>query len=331
MTCRNVPRPDADPVTKIFSAGDPGYRSERDEVVLPPAREYAALNPHEKRLLYNFNDVASAFRRELWERHPFPRTPFGEDVLMARAFLEAGYVVVYDAEACVEHSHDYDASETRSRAEVDGRFNAEWLGRICVASPRDVDVLTERLSREDAAAIRNLGLEPQAESEAIERARRLRRAAFEGLYEGGRNATPSSRPHTVMRDSGQLRILYVVHGFPPETWAGTEVYTYNLAKEMLALGHEVAILCRAPASEGTSEFDTVEEDFQGLRVFRDGAWTRARIAARELPQAGSRDGVPRDPRGIRAGRRPLPAFDPHVGGTRGDREGPWTGDGDDVP
>ena len=268
VTCRNIPRPDADPVTKVFSAGDPGYRPEREEVELPPDHEYAALNPHERRLLYNFNDVASAFRRELWERHPFPRTPFGEDVLMARAFLEAGHVVVYDAEACVEHSHDYDVEETRSRTRIDGRFNAEWLGRICVASSKDVQVLTERVSSEDAAAIQELGLDPAVEKDAIERARTLRRAAFEGLFEGGRDALLNSRPRTAMRDTGQLRILYVVHGFPPDTWAGTEVYTYNLAKEMLALGHEVAILCRAPESGENPEFGTTEEEFQGLRVFR---------------------------------------------------------------
>ena len=64
----------------------------------------------EKRVLYNFNDVASAVRRELWERHPFPRTPFGEDVLMARALYwrQAARDGQYDDEATVEHSHDYD-------------------------------------------------------------------------------------------------------------------------------------------------------------------------------------------------------------------------------
>ena len=107
-----MPRPDAHPVTRLLSADDPGYAAERRAVRLPPPEEYEALDPHARRLLYNFNDVASAVRREVWELHPFPRTWFGEDVLMARAVLEGGWTVVYDERNAVEHSHDYDAAET---------------------------------------------------------------------------------------------------------------------------------------------------------------------------------------------------------------------------
>jgi len=264
--CRNVPRPDARALTKIFSEGDPGYQPGRREVRLPAPDVYAAMDPHERRLLYNFNDVASAFRRDLWERHPFPRTPFGEDILMARAFLEAGYTVVYDAAATVEHSHDYDAEETRKRTRIDGEFSAEWLGRICVATARDADVLTDRLSAEDAVKIRALGL-PADEAAALEgEGRELRRATFEGLYEGGR--TDRRRPATRMRDDARLSLLYVVHGFPPDTWAGTEIYTLNIAKEMQRRGHSVAVLTRAPAAGDEPEFTVREDEFEGLRVLR---------------------------------------------------------------
>ncbi|MEY2806286.1 MAG: hypothetical protein RIR65_703, partial [Planctomycetota bacterium] len=128
--CRNVPRPDAWPLTKIFSAGDPGYAPGRRRAVRPGKADWERMDAHAKRLLFNFNDVASAVRRELWELHPFPRTWFGEDILMARALIEAGHAVVYDDEAVVEHSHDYSAEETRARARIDGRFNAEWLDRV---------------------------------------------------------------------------------------------------------------------------------------------------------------------------------------------------------
>ncbi|MEL6713621.1 MAG: glycosyltransferase family A protein, partial [Planctomycetota bacterium] len=188
--CRNVPRPDAQTLTKIFSEGDPGYQEGRREVRLPEPDVYAELDPHQRRLLYNFNDVASAFRRDLWERHPFPRTPFGEDVLMARAFLEAGYTVVYDDAASVEHSHDYDAEETRKRTRIDGEFSAEWLDRICIASASDARALTELLSKQDAARLDELALDlglsaPEIEALRAE-GRELRAAMFEGLYEGGR-------------------------------------------------------------------------------------------------------------------------------------------------
>ncbi len=266
VTCRNIPRPDAQVLTKIFSEGDMGYWAERREVRLPAPDEYAAMGPHEKRGLFNFNDVASAFRRELWERHPFPRTPFGEDILMARAFLEAGYTVVYDSDACVEHSHDYGAEETLSRCRVDAEFNAEWLDRICIGSAKDAETMTKRLAAQDAEAIDAMGLDAKEARELKAESVRLRRATFQGLYEGSHSKR--RRPGSRMLESAKLTLLYVVHGFPPETWAGTEIYTYNIAKEMMRRGHDVAILTRSPGQDGDPEFHVREEEFQGLHVYR---------------------------------------------------------------
>ena len=74
-TCRNLPREDAHLLTKLFSENDPGYAQGRREVRLSDVEGYEEMNAHERRLLYNFNDVAAGYRREVWERHPFPRTP----------------------------------------------------------------------------------------------------------------------------------------------------------------------------------------------------------------------------------------------------------------
>ena len=76
-----------------------------------------------------------------------------------------------------------------------------------------------------------------------------------------------------MLDRTRLRVLYVVHGFPPDTWAGTEVYTLGLALEMKRRGHEVVILTRVPAAApvaegGPEDFSIVETEFQGLSVWR---------------------------------------------------------------
>ena len=40
-----------------------------------------------------------------------------------------------------------------------------------------------------------------------------------------------------------MRILQVIHGYPPHYMAGSEVYTYNLARE-LAKSNEVFVFCR---------------------------------------------------------------------------------------
>ena len=264
---RNLPRPEADLLTRVFSAGDPGYVPGRREVRLPEDRaEYEALDPHERRLLYNFNDVASAVRRDLWERHPFPRTDFGEDLLMARALLEAGFTVVYDEDARVEHSHDWGPDELRARARVDARFNAEHLGRVCVASRSDAAALVERQLVTDRAALVEAGLAGVDLERELERARELRRATFEGLHEGG--LTDRRRPATALSTGGPLAVLFVVHGFPPDTWAGTEVYTLELARQLARRGHRVSVLARAPLAPGDEPWRIRAEDFDGLRVLR---------------------------------------------------------------
>jgi len=266
--CRNVPRADCHPLTRILSEADPGYAPRSARVRLPAPEVYAALSPHERRLLYNFNDVASALRRELWQLHPFPRTWFGEDVLLARALLEAGYTIAYEGEAAVEHSHDYDAAETRTRARIDGRFNAEWLGRVAIQSRSDARVLADRLAPQDAQAVRAAGFSGERARELEREAHALRLAAFEGLHEGGQSEV--RRAPTGLLARSELKLLFVVHGFPPETWAGTEVYTLNLAHALRARGHEVTILARggAPAEGGPPDFSIAEERFEGLRVLR---------------------------------------------------------------
>jgi len=263
--CRNVPRPDAQLLTRLFSNQDPGYAPGRREQRIHDRAAYALMNAHEKRILWNFNDVASALRRELWELHPFPRTWFGEDVLQARALLEAGHTVVYDDEATVEHSHDYGPEESAARARVDARFNAEWLERTCVASKADARVLAERQLALDREALQSAGLSDAEYGKQLEQAARLRSATFEGLYEGGLTEVRHARTRVLER--GTLSILYVVHGFPPEAWAGTEVYTLNLALEMQRRGHKVSVLARSDRGEGPD--GTLREDsFRGLRVLR---------------------------------------------------------------
>ncbi len=265
--CRNVPRSDAPALTRLLCAKDPGYAEEGKLTVLPDAETYAVLDPDSRRLLYNFNDVASALPRELWELHPFPRTAFGEDVLQARAILEAGFAIAYDAEATVEHSHDYDARETFARACIDGRFNAQWLNRICLASERDVDVLCERLGPGDAADVEALGLEPAASADLRDSMASMRYAAFSGLEQGGR--TRVRYPSTAFNAGRELSILFVVHGFPPDTWAGTEIYTLNLALELQRRGHTVSLFVRGPAGDPDDpELSVREESVEGLRVLR---------------------------------------------------------------
>ena len=62
-----------------------------------------------------------------------------------------------------------------------------------------------------------------------------------------------------------MKILHIVHGFPPHNTAGTEIYTYNLSKELLR-GHEVSVFYRI--SELTKkEYELDCDKSSGLNIF----------------------------------------------------------------
>jgi len=64
-----------------------------------------------------------------------------------------------------------------------------------------------------------------------------------------------------------MRIVQVVHGFPPENLGGTETYAAQLSYELLQCGHDVHVFSRNnnPAC-AESALDTVDRD--GLRITR---------------------------------------------------------------
>lgn len=62
-----------------------------------------------------------------------------------------------------------------------------------------------------------------------------------------------------------MRILQVVHGFPPREWAGTELMTLHLARALQTRGHELTVLTRV-AEPGAVEFSVREDRLDGLEV-----------------------------------------------------------------
>ncbi|MBI3245239.1 MAG: glycosyltransferase family 4 protein [Deltaproteobacteria bacterium] len=62
-----------------------------------------------------------------------------------------------------------------------------------------------------------------------------------------------------------MRILQVVHEFPPEAWAGTELVTLHLSQALQARGHEVTIFLRV-ADPAAEELSVCEEQRYGLPI-----------------------------------------------------------------
>jgi rhamnosyltransferase len=103
---RQVPRPGAHPLLRHrlerWAAG-------RDEPVvqsLPAGAAFERLEARERFRLSSFDNVASMVRRAAWDALPFARRDFGEDVEWASRAVRAGWRVVFEPTAVVEHSHD---------------------------------------------------------------------------------------------------------------------------------------------------------------------------------------------------------------------------------
>jgi len=231
--CRNVTRPGADVLVRAFNEVDPAYGTRRVETRLPPAAEYARMSPLERRVFFNFCDTASAMRRSAWRRHPYPRCVFGEDVMMARAFVEAGYKVVFDERACVEHSHDYGPDDLARRARADAQFNAEWMGRVCVPTRKTALRLAREQVREDREALAASGVAGEALKAELARASEARRAHFLGLWEGGRSRR--RRPPSGMLAEREFCVTLLAD----EAWRD---YSRALAEELARLGYAATVV-----------------------------------------------------------------------------------------
>ena len=65
-----------------------------------------------------------------------------------------------------------------------------------------------------------------------------------------------------------MRIVQVVHGFPPQDRAGTEILTLELARALQARGHQVTVVARTAAPKLEEGSLQEERDEHGLRILR---------------------------------------------------------------
>jgi rhamnosyltransferase len=102
---RQVPRPEADPLTRRDLAAWVAASAEPRTVFVPDAAALASLPPVERFRLSVFDNVASAVRREHLRAHPFAKSRFGEDLEWGERMLRLGFGLAYVPEAVVVHSH----------------------------------------------------------------------------------------------------------------------------------------------------------------------------------------------------------------------------------
>jgi glycosyltransferase involved in cell wall biosynthesis len=266
---RVLPRLEAHPILRRSVLADPNADEAPRLQRLEAGERFFDLDPEERRRRANFNNVSSAIRRSVWTRIPFQRGEFAEDLGFGRATLEAGYALAYEPESVVLHSHAYGPRKIFQRTLADGRANRAILGRTCIDSaPRALAHAIQQV-REDWRFLRRSSLSAASRLRAAGRSPALRAAEAMGLYLGGRPAPGPARSWPRIRplEERPLRVLLVVHGFPPESVAGTEVYTVELARELRRRGHDVSIVHRS-ADRSLANYSIDLREWNGFPVYR---------------------------------------------------------------
>lgn len=107
-------------------------------------RLFDTLFPDERRRQtppeYWANNASSAIKKQLWERHQFDEYLTGhEDIEWAKHFMDNGYVVVYEPDACVYHIHD------ETWEQVYNRFEREAIADVEIGIKQPADRWLEYL------------------------------------------------------------------------------------------------------------------------------------------------------------------------------------------
>lgn len=124
--CRQVPRPDCNPVIARRLSGWMGEARRVQE--LAPGQRLEDLEPMQRLLLCAHDHVAAAVRRSAWQRFRLGPRRFGEDVAFAEKAIRAGFRIVYEPSSRVVHSHSRSAWSEGKRTFCDHRNLAASFG-----------------------------------------------------------------------------------------------------------------------------------------------------------------------------------------------------------
>lgn len=163
---RQIPRPDAGPLTRVLVNSWATAATERRE---QHAEGYPGLSLEERRRLATFDNVGSCVRRSVWEKLPFDRTRFAEDLRWGKKVVEAGHKIVYEPRAAVYHSHERGAFYDLRRHYVDGQVLLDLFGlrltpdlpKLVLNALRSSAFLFRRLRQDEKASggvLRHAGL-----------------------------------------------------------------------------------------------------------------------------------------------------------------------------
>lgn len=261
---RVIPRPDCGPLVEKGVRGDLNFGEERLELRMDEEGAPDNLDPTQQRIRSNYNDVASVLRRSVWKRLPYPRTPFGEDILWSNCVQREGYTVVFEALSEVVHSHEYQPSSIYYRTHIDGWFNKAYFNRYCIAKLSHVFIMTWRLFREDLRFLK---------TKSLPLTRRWKESIVSllyhfmetlGFYMGAHANGEALRGLSELEDDF-LRIVMVMSDSTASDSNGGRAEVEGLARELIDMGHEVTLILQDPETDPSTP---VHEEIDGIPSIR---------------------------------------------------------------
>ncbi|CAA9450843.1 MAG: Rhamnosyltransferase [uncultured Rubrobacteraceae bacterium] len=157
---RQAPRPNSAALTRVLVNSLATAGLERREQFAGGPERYREMSPAKRRRLAAFDNVSSCLRRSVWEKIPFEKTSFGEDIRWGKRVVEAGYNTVYEPRSAVFHSHERGALYDLRRYYVDQRVLLDLFGlelvpnlrRLLLSIPRSAIHLYRLLRKDEELA-----------------------------------------------------------------------------------------------------------------------------------------------------------------------------------
>ena len=86
---------------------------------------FSKLSPWDRRWLSNFDNCNSCIRAEILSALPFPKAPYGEDMIWCKEAILRGHRILYNPDALIYHYHHYNYRYTLRRFFIDQVITAE--------------------------------------------------------------------------------------------------------------------------------------------------------------------------------------------------------------
>ncbi|HEX6811367.1 MAG TPA: glycosyltransferase family 2 protein [Planctomycetota bacterium] len=130
--CRQIPRPDCNPLLRRRIEEWMGDRRTMSLQRLPAGVTFADLEPMQRLRLSAFDNVASSVRRTSWEKHRFGWRRFGEDITFGKRVVESGGCIAFVPESAVLHSHETTPKQEGKRVYCDHQNLFALFGLVLI-------------------------------------------------------------------------------------------------------------------------------------------------------------------------------------------------------